>query len=257
VAQGAAGTLLRKIQDRGKIVVGVKYDQPGFGYLNPMSNQLEGFDVDMGRAIARRIFGDENAVEFKEAISKNRIPYLNDGTVDIVIATMTANEERAQQIDFSDCYYVAGQSLLVKTGSPIKSINDLAGKPVATVKGSTSEKNIRAKAPQATVDLYDTYADGLQAVLSGRAEALTTDDIILYGFAKQNQGQVEVVGGQFTKEPYGMGLQKGHPETVEVVNQVIRELKSNGGWAELFRKHVSEQVPELPPQDWREVAKAQ
>lgn len=257
VAKAATGTLLRKIQDRGKIVIGVKYDQPGFGYLNPMTNQLEGFDVDIGRAIAKKIFGDEKAAQFKEAISKNRIPYLNDGTVDLVIATMTANEDRAKQIDFSDCYYVAGQKLLVKQGSPINGIGALAGKTVATAKGSTSEKNIRAKAPQSKVDLYDTYADGLQAVLSGRADALTTDDIILYGFEKQNKGQVKVVGDQFTQEPYAIGLQKGHPELIQVVNQVIRDLKSSGAWAELYKKHVSaEKVPGPPPQDWRAVGKS-
>lgn len=254
VAPAAEGTLLRTIQDRGKIVIGVKYDQPGFGFLNPTTNELEGFDVDIGRAIAQRIFGDENAVEFKEAISRNRIPYLNDGTVDLIIATMTANEERAGQIDFSDTYYVAGQSLLVKSDSTITGIQDLAGKTVATNKGSTSETNIREKAPEATVDLYDTYADGLQAVLSGRADALTTDDIILYGFQNQNEDTTKVVGGQFTQEPYAIGLQKGHPELLEVVNQVIRDLKSSGGWAELYREHVStENVPEAPPQEWRDV----
>ena len=257
VAKAPTGTLLRKIQDRGKIIIGVKYDQPGFGYLNPMTNQLEGYDVDIGRAIAKKIFGDEKAAEFKEAVSKNRIPYLNDGTVDLVIATMTANEDRAKQIDFSDCYYVAGQKLLVKQSSPINGIGDLAGKTVATAKGSTSEKNIRAKAPQAKVELYDTYADGLQAVLSGRADALTTDDIILYGYEKQNKGQVKVVGDQFTQEPYAIGLQKGHPELLEVVNQVIRDLKSSGAWTELYKKHIStENVPSPPPQDWRAVGKS-
>ena len=254
VAQAPEGTLLRTIQDRGNIVIGVKYDQPGFGFLNPTTNELEGFDVDLGRAIAERIFGDEDAVEFKEAISRNRIPYLNDGTVDLVIATMTANEERAQEIDFSDTYYVAGRSLLVKSDSDITGIQDLAGKTVATNKGSTSETNIRELAPEANVDLYDTYADGLQAVLSGRADALTTDDIILYGFQNQNEDTTKVVGGQFTQEPYAIGLPKDSPELQEVVNQVIRDLKSNGGWAELYREHVStEDVPEAPPQEWRDV----
>ena len=248
------GTALRAIQDRGKLIVGVKYDQPGFGFLNPTTNQVEGFDVEIAREIAKRIFGNPDAIEFKESISKNRIPYLNDGTVDIVVATMTANEERSQQIDFSDAYYVAGQSLLVKKDSDIQSIDDLKGKTVSTAKGSTSEKNIRAKAPEAKVDLYDTYADGLQAVLSGRADALTTDDIILYGFQSQNPEQIKVVGGQFTKEPYAIGLKKGNTELLEVVNATIREIKQNGRWAEIYKQFIPEQqIPPLPPQDWREV----
>jgi putative glutamine transport system substrate-binding protein len=248
------GTALRAIQDRGKLIAGVKYDQPGFGFLNPTTNKVEGFDVEIAREVAKRIFGNPEAIEFKEAISKNRIPYLNDGTVDIVVATMTANEERAQQIDFSDTYYVAGQSLLVKSDSDIQGIDSLKGKTVATVKGSTSEKNIRAKAPEATVELYDTYADAVQALQSGRADAVTTDDIILYGFQSQNPDQLKVVGGQFTKEPYAIGVKKGNQELLEAVNATIREIKQSGRWAAMYTQFIPEQqAPAVPPQDWREV----
>jgi putative glutamine transport system substrate-binding protein len=248
------GSALRAIQDRGKLIAGVKYDVPLFGFLNPATNQVEGFDVDIAREVARKIFGNPDAIEFKEAISKNRIPYLTDGTVDIVVSTMTANEERAQQIDFSDTYYVAGQSLLVKTDSDVQNIDSLKGKTVATVKGSTSEKNIRAKAPEATVELYDTYADAVQALQSGRAEAVTTDDIILYGFQTKNAQQLKVVGGQFTKEPYAIGVKKGNKELLDVVNATLREMKESGRWAELYKKFIPEQqVPAVPPQEWREV----
>ena len=106
--------------------------------------------------------------ELKEAVSKNRIPYLEQGVVDVVFSTMTANEERAQQIDFSDCYYVAGQSLLVPTDSAIADIGGLGGKTVGTVKGSTSEKNIREKAPDAKVELFDTYSEAVQAMRTAR-----------------------------------------------------------------------------------------
>jgi putative glutamine transport system substrate-binding protein len=248
------GSALRAIQDRGKLIAGVKYDVPLFGFLNPATNQVEGFDVEIAREIAKKIFGKADAIEFKEAISKNRIPYLNDGTVDIVVSTMTANEERSQQIDFSDTYYVAGQSLLVKNDSDVQGIDNLKGKTVATVKGSTSEKNIRAKAPEATVELYDTYADAVQALQSGRADAVTTDDIILYGFQSKNQQQLKVVGGQFTKEPYAIGVKKGNKELLDVVNATIREMKESGRWAEVYKQFIPEQqVPPLPPQDWREV----
>ncbi len=253
-APAAAGDgSLAAVKQRGKLVVGVKYDVPLYGFLNPETNQVEGFDVDMARAVAQRIFGDPNAIEFKEAVSKNRIPYLDAGTVDIVFSTMTANEERAQQIDFSDAYYVAGQSLLVPIDSTIADVNGLDGKTVGTVKGSTSEKQIRTFAPGATIELFDTYSEAVQAMESGRADAVTTDDIILYGFAKRSPDKFKVVGGQFTQEPYAAGLKKGNTTLLNEVNAAIRDLKSSGKWAASYTKWVSETVPALPPQEWRDV----
>ena len=118
-------TSLATIKSRGKLIAGVKYDVRIFGYLNPATNQVEGFDVDLAREVAKRVFGSPDAVEFVEAISANRIPYLNEGKVDMIFSTMTANEDRAKQIEFSDTYYVAGQSLLVPINSTIASVNGL------------------------------------------------------------------------------------------------------------------------------------
>lgn len=244
---------LDAVKKRGKLIIGVKYDIPFFGFLNPETNQVEGFDIDMARAVAQRIFGDPNAVEFKEAVSKNRIPYLDEGTVDVVFSTMTANEERSKQIEFSDAYYVAGQSLLVPANSTIADVKGLDGKAVGTVKGSTSEKNIRQFAPTATVELFDTYSEAVQAMESGRVEAVTTDDIILNGFAKRSPDKFKLVGGQFTQEPYAAGVKKGNISLLNEVNAALREIKGNGKWAESYKKWVSDQVPAAPPQDWREV----
>lgn len=251
---GDAGTM-EAVKKRGRLIVGVKIDIPVFGYLNPENNQNEGFDVEMGRAVAQRIFGSADAVEFKEAISRNRIPYLENGVVDVVFSTMTANEDRAKQIDFSDCYYVAGQSLLVPTNSDITDVKSLGNKRVGTVKGSTSETNVRKAAPEAQVELFDTYAEAVQAMQSGRVDAVTTDDIILYGFQRQNPDKFKVVGGQFTVEPYAAGVKKGNTELLNEVNATIRDLKSSGKWAEIYKQWISETVPPLPPQDWREVSK--
>lgn len=253
---GGADTSLDAIKQRGKLVVGVKYDVVTFGYLNPETNKVEGFDVEMAKAVAQRIFGNPDAVEFKEAISKNRIPYLNEGVVDVVFSTMTANEERAQQIDFSDCYYVAGQSLLVPIDSTLTGVNDLGGKRVATVTGSTSEKNVRAAAPTADVKLFSTYSEAVQAMQSGQADAVTTDDIILFGFVKNSPDKFKVVGGQFTQEPYAAGVKKGNTALVEEVNAAIRDLKQNGRWAEIYKQTISpENVPPVPPQNWQDVVK--
>jgi aspartate/glutamate/glutamine transport system substrate-binding protein len=249
----ADGTLLRKIQDRGKIIVGVKYDVPMFGLLNPSTNKLEGFDVDVAHEIANYIFGNPDAIEFKEAVSKNRIPFLQDGTVDIIISTMTINADREQQIDFSVVYYLAGQSLLVPKNSTITGIQDLAGKKVGTAKGSTSENNIRAKAPQADVQLFDGYAEAVAAMDAGRLDAVTTDDNILIGFQAKEPDKWKLVGGQFTKEPYGIGIAKGHQELVDVVNKVVKDLKASGKWAELYKKNIPTEAPAPPDDDWHKI----
>lgn len=252
------GTLLRKVQDRGKLVVGVKYDIPTFGYLNPRTNQLEGFDVDLARAIAREVLGSESKIELTQAKSADRIPFLNTGQVDLILSTMTANDERAQQIDFTDAYYVAGQSLLVRKESAVSGIADLAGKTVCSVSGSTSEKNIREKAPQAQVVLFGTYSECVQAMDSGRAEAVTTDDIILLGYVKESPERYKVVGGQFTVEPYAGGVAKNNPEFLQGVNEALRKIKATGEWKRIYEKNlVGVPAPrDPPPQDWREVYRA-
>src|SRR5262245_3663366 len=176
-----ADSYMAKIQKNGQLVVGVKYDTPPFGSLNPVSNQVEGFDADLGRELARALFGDESKVKLVEAVSRNRIPFLQEDKVDVVLSTMTITDERRQEIDFSDPYYIAGQSILVKKGSPIKDVSDLNGRTVASAQGSTSEKNVRDRAPSASLLLFPAYAEALAALKDGRADAVSTDDTILMG----------------------------------------------------------------------------
>ena len=249
----AEGTLLRKIQDRGKIVVGVKYDVPMFGLFNSATHKVEGFDADIAQEIANYILGSPDAIEFKETISNNRIPFLKNGTVDVVVSTMTINAEREKEIDFSVVYYLAGQSLLVPQNSALTSVKDLAGKKVGTARGSTSEKNIRAAAPQADVRLFDGYSEAVAAMAAGQLDAVTTDDNILIGFQAKEPTKWKLVSGQFTKEPYGVGLAKGHPELVEAVNKVIRDLKAGGKWREIYRKNIPAEPPDPPIDDWRKI----
>ena len=262
VAKAPEGTSLRRIQDRGKLTVGVKYDVPTFGYLNPRNNQLEGLDIDLAKAIAREVLGSESAVDFKQAVSADRIPFLTTGQVDLILSTMTANEDRAQQIDFTDAYYVAGQSLLVKKDSTLKGINDLAGKTVCSVSGSTSEANIRQKAPQAQVVLFGSYSECLPAIDAGRADALSTDDSILLGFAYQSPDKYKLVGGQFTIEPYAGGVAKNNPELLTAIDDAIRKIKSSGEWKQIYDKNLTKTtgvaVPkDPPPVAWQDVYKMQ
>ncbi len=234
--------MLENIKQRGKLIAGVKYDVPLFGMLNTQTNQVEGFEIDLMRELAKKLFNDPEKVEFVKVESKTRIPMLQNGRVDIVAGTMTITEERKKQIDFSDVYFNAGQSLLVKKGSPIKSVTDLKGKKVTTVQGSTSAKNIRAKAPEAQVLEFPTYPEAFLALQNDRADAMTTDNSILIGFT-QKDPNTELVGGLFTSEPYGLGFSKGHEEWVKFINDWLQEIKTNGTYAELYKKWFKEEPP--------------
>lgn len=244
------GSYMAELQQRGKIVIGVKFDIPQFGFLNPATNQPEGFDVDLGNMIGEALGVD---VEFVEAISANRIPFLNEDKVDLIISTMTINEERRQQIDFSIVYYVAQQRLLVRKDGNIKSIDDLNSQEgtACSATGSTSEKNIRAAAPNAKVVLQDGYAQCFQLLQNRQADAVTTDDVILVGLLKTDPDNFQIAGDPFSKEPYGMGIKKGRAGFKEFVDEVISEAKSDGTWVSLYDKWVQPMTGEsaTPPPD--------
>jgi aspartate/glutamate/glutamine transport system substrate-binding protein len=233
-----ADSYMARIQQRGQLIVGVKYDTPPFGSLNPVNNQVEGFDPDLARELARALFGDETKVRFDEAVSRNRIPFLQEDKVDVILSTMTITDERRQEIDFSDPYYIAGQSVLVRKGSPIQGVDDLNGRTVASAQGSTSERNVRERAPGANLLLFPAYAESLAALKDGRADAVSTDDVILMGMILKDP-DLQMVGGLFTDEPYGAGLKKGRPEFLAFVDRVFDDLKTNGRWTELYKKHIA------------------
>ena len=156
--QFPANTTMGKIQEKGEITIGVKFDVPPFGFENPQSGEVEGFDVDMGRIIAEELGVEPN---FIEAISDNRIPFLERGTVDLILSTMTINQERDQEIDFSEPYYIARGRILVPGDSDIAGIEDLAGNSVCTALGSTYEETLRTEAPEADLRIVVSYSECL------------------------------------------------------------------------------------------------
>ncbi|WP_275296672.1 transporter substrate-binding domain-containing protein [Brevibacillus choshinensis] len=239
-ASGAAASTVAKIKERGKFVVGVKYDLNLFGLKDPASGNVEGFDIDIAKAIAKKVLGDENKIELKEVTSKTRIPMLKNGEIDAIIATMTITEERKKEVDFSDIYFMAGQSLLVKKDSPINGLKDLQkGMKVLTAKGSTSAKNIREKAPDAEVLEFENYAEAFTALKAGQGDALTTDNALLYGMAKQDPNY-RVTEETFTEEPYGIAISKGDAEFVKTVNDLLKEMKDNGEYDKIYEKWIGE-----------------
>ncbi|MGE7603618.1 transporter substrate-binding domain-containing protein [Peribacillus sp. NPDC097675] len=228
---------LAQIKKNDKIVFGVKNDTRLFGLKNPNTKEVEGFDIDIAKALAGEILGDEEKVEFKEVTSKTRMPLLNNGDIDAIVATMTITEERKKEVDFTDVYFDAGQSLLVKKGSDIKGIDDLKGKKVLAVKGSTSAINIREKAPEAQVLEFENYSEAFAALKSGQGDTLTTDDSILYGMVDEDP-TYELVGGTFTDEPYGIAVKKGNEKFVDELNKALKAIKDSGKYDEIHDKWI-------------------
>lgn len=245
------GTTMAKLNEAGKITIGTKYDQPLFGLMNPTTNSPEGFDVEMGKLIAAKLGIAEDQIEWKEAVSANREPFIENGEVDLVIATYTINDDRKQVIDFGGPYYIAGQDLLVLSGNPdgITGIDDVAGEKVCSVTGSTSEENLK----EAGVEVLatDTYSNCLEPLRSGEVVAVSTDNVILAGLADQNEGEFEVIENPFTEEPYGIGLMKGDDDFRGFVNDTLEESFDNGDWAAAWEKTAGKvlETPEPPAID--------
>ncbi|GGI16279.1 transporter substrate-binding domain-containing protein [Gottfriedia solisilvae] len=237
-SKGSSKDVFSQIKEDKKIVFGVKHDTRLFGLKNPSTGDVEGFDIDLSKALTEEMFGDDVKPEYIEVTSKTRVGLLNNGKVDAVVATMTINEERKKEVDFTDVYFDAGQSLLVKKGSKVKSIEDLKkGTKVLAVKGSTSAINIREKAPETTVLEFENYAEAFTALKSGKGDALTTDDAILYGMAEEDPS-FELVGGTFTEEPYGIAVKKGNKELVDELNKALKSLKDSGKYDEIKDKWI-------------------
>jgi ABC-type amino acid transport substrate-binding protein len=239
------GSTMDQIVQRGKITIGVKYDVPLFGLLEPATNKLDGFDVALGKAIATELGLRENQIEFTEAISANRIPYLQEDRADVIISTMTINTMRKEQIEFSRPYYLAGQSILVqRSNTNINGINDLNGKRVCSAQGSTSEQNIAQMAPQAQLLSLQTYSACVQSMKDGRVDAVSTDDIILAGFAASDR-DLKLVGGQFTQEAYGIGVKKGKTDMAAFIDDLLNKMLQDGRWEQLYKQYLGD-VQGLP-----------
>ena len=230
--------------------VGTKYDQPLFGVNTP--DGVVGFDADIARYIGEQL---GRPVEFQEAVSANRESFLENGTVDMVVATYTINDERDQVVDFAGPYYVAGQDIMVPSGNPegITGIDDLntGDLTTCTVEGSTSLENLNEMAPDANVTTFDTYSKCADAMSQGRADAVTTDNVILLGLADESGGEFELVENPFTEEPYGIGVPEGSELRCEI-NAVLQTAFDDGTWASIYEETVGQvatQTPEPPTLD--------
>jgi glutamate transport system substrate-binding protein len=253
-----AGSTMANLQQKGKIVVGTKFDQAGFGLRNPTTNKIEGFDVEIAKLVAQGIFGGtladaESKIEFVESVSRNREPFIQDGRVDMVVATYTINDARKQVVDFAGPYFVDGQAVMVaKDDDTIKGVEDLNGKKVCTVKGSTSATNLAAKAPQAELTLFDTYTLCAEALRDDRVVAVSTDRSILLGLVNTSPQDFQIAGPTFSSEPYGIGLKKGDAAFRSFLNDRLEQIFGNDDWAAAFERTLGKfglATPEPPKVD--------
>jgi glutamate transport system substrate-binding protein len=240
VEEFPADTTMGKIQEAGEIKLGVKYDVPPFGFNNPQSGEVEGFDVDLGRYIAERL-GVEPV--FREATSDNRIPLLVDGTIDLILSTMTITEERDLEVDFSEPYYVANGDILIPEGSDIEGLEDLNGQRVCTALGSTYQQTIKEEAPDADLRLIDRYSECLELIQTDAVDAISTDDVILTGMVIEDD-TLEILGIEYTTEPYGVGIPEGDTEFKEFVDDSIAQFIDDGTWQEGYDEWVGQYIPE-------------
>jgi polar amino acid transport system substrate-binding protein len=242
--QVTPGSFMAKIRARGYLIAGVDQSTYHFGFLNPLSGQIEGFDIDMIRAVAQAIFGNPNKVQFKAITDAQRIPDILSGAVDIVAHTMTITCARLQQVDFSSVYFDAAQRVLVLKNSPAKSLADLKGQKVCATTGSDS-LSVIAKAGAVPVAV-PYWTDCLVLLQQGDVAAISTDDSILDGLAAQDPWTI-LVGGRLTDEPYGLAISKQYPEFVRFVNAVLAQLRSDGQWAASYRHWIGTPVPPQEP----------
>jgi len=241
--QVTAGSFMAKIRARGYLIAGVDQSTYHFGFLNPLTGQIEGFDIDMVKAVAQAIFGDPSKVQFKAISDDQRIPDVTHGTVDIVAHTMTINCQRLQQVDFSSVYFDAGQRVLVLKNSSATSLDDLHGQKVCATRGSDSVARIQAH--QAIAVRVPYWTDCLVLLQQGDVAAISTDDTILDGLAAQDPW-TKIIGKPLSDEPYGLAISKQHPEFVRFVNAVLQQLRTNGQWAASYRHWIGTPVASVP-----------
>ena len=246
-ANFAEGTTMARLNQAGTVTVGTKFDQPLFGLKN-LEGKPEGFDVEIAKLIAGEMGIAADKVNFIEAVSANREPFIQQDKVDFVVATYTINDKRKEVVDFAGPYYEAGQDIMVAKGNPegIAGPDDLAGKKVCSVTGSTPAENIRTNYPDADLTEFDVYSKCAEALKNGQVQAVTTDNVILLGLISQDEESFELVGKPFTKEPYGIGLKKGDTEFRNFVNDTLDKLYQDGRWLAAWDATAGKVATEKP-----------
>jgi len=234
LGEGVAGTL-QDVKARGKLIAGVKTDYPPHGFLDKKGVH-KGFDIDMAKALSKELFGNENAVEFVSVTSENRITFLTSGKIDVIVATLTITEKRRRDVDFSIPYFITAQMILVQADSKITKYQDLAGKKVATIRGSTGDIAIGELVPTAERVKFEFNFEALQALKEHRVEAFVQDFALLYALIQETHG-LRMAGLQpFRPGRYGLAVRKGDKEWLDFINATFEKMKETGEYEKLLDK---------------------
>jgi glutamate transport system substrate-binding protein len=233
------GSAMARIEDRGTFTVGIKFDHPLFGYKDPSTGRITGFDAEIARMVAKDLTGSERNIRFIETMPRNREDFLRRGVVDIVVATYSISEERRKLVDFTDPYYYSSQDVLVRRDERgIHDLADLAGRDVCTAAGSTSAQRLRGEVPRARLVLVDTYSECMSALVDGRIDAISTDESILLGMMSQYPDTVRLVGKPFGREPYAIGVRRGDTDFRDYLSGLIQQYVRDGRWDKAFRDTI-------------------
>jgi polar amino acid transport system substrate-binding protein len=241
--QVTSGSFMAKIRARGFLIAGVDQNTYPFGFLDPYTGLHRGFDIDMIRAVAQAIFGNPDQVHYKVISDAQRTTDIENGSVDIVAHTMTITCARLRAVDFSSVYFDAHQRVLVLKNSTAHSLTDLRGQKVCATKGSTSIAAIVAH--KAILVPVTYWTDCLVLLQQGDVAAISTDDNILAGLAKQDPW-TELIGPPLNDQPYGLAIAKQHPDFVAFVNAVLEQLRTNGQWSASYAHWIGTPVPAPP-----------
>jgi len=234
----------------GKLTVGIKFDQPGLGLKKP-DGTFAGFDVDVARYVAKQLGVEESGVTLVETKSAEREDKIGKGEVDFIVATYSITDTRKEKVNFGGPYFVAHQDLLVKAdNTDITGPEAMNGKILCSVTGSTSAQKVKDNfSKDVALQEFGTYSECVEQLKAGVVDAVTTDDVILAGFAAQSPGQFKVVGKGFSDENYGIGLMKGDAAGTTAINDAIKKMIEDGSWQKSLEANVGPSgytIPEPP-----------
>ncbi|MEV4174102.1 glutamate ABC transporter substrate-binding protein [Nonomuraea sp. NPDC049709] len=240
-------SIVDKAENDKKLVIGVKADQPGLGLRTP-DGSFTGFDVEVAKYVAKQLGVDPSGITFKETVSANREAFIEQGQVDMVVATYSITDARKQKVSFAGPYFVAGQDLLVRADeAALTGPETLNGKKLCSVAGSTPAQKVKTEyAKEVQLQEERTYSACVDRVLGGQLDAITTDNVILAGYAAQHSGKLKVVGKPFSTEKYGIGLKKDDTAGRKAVNDALEKMFSDGSWTQALQSSVGASGFALP-----------
>lgn len=242
-AEGVAETYpsLVSIKNHGKLRVGVFNDDPYFSYINPTTGKLEGFDADIARALAKEMMGGDDKVEFVVIQSEDRLQALLDGKADLLIAELSMTDKRKSKVDFSDIYYVSGQSIVVRVDSPLQSLEDLKGQTLGAVWISANVKPAESALPNSRFLYFPNLRSGFEALRESKIQAFCVDDVMLMSLRTHPDRimlNYRFIGNALSHENYGLAVKKGCTELLDAVNTALNKIKANGQWQEIYDRDI-------------------